>query len=142
MIVFDLECHNGHAFEGWFDDGGSFVSQQEQGLVQCPVCGSTAVDKKLSPVAALRTSPTSSSGAIPDQETLAELGRRLTDFVEANFENVGAGFAKEALKIHYGVSEKKNIRGVTTPEEDRVLSEEGVQVFRFPMPAKPDEDLN
>ncbi|MFU8768918.1 MAG: DUF1178 family protein, partial [Desulfotignum sp.] len=28
MIVFDLECMNGHAFEGWFQDKQDMDTQQ------------------------------------------------------------------------------------------------------------------
>ncbi|MFH1156180.1 MAG: DUF1178 family protein [Pseudomonadota bacterium] len=141
MIVFDLECFNGHAFEGWFDDGETFHRQQEEGMVSCPVCHSTAVVQKLSPVA-VRTSANAATQTGLSPEALMKLGARLAEFVETNFENVGADFAKEALRMHYGVTESKNIRGVTTHEEDRILSEEGVAVFKLPVGAKPGEDLN
>lgn len=43
MIAFDLQCVNGHAFEGWFDDKIAFEDQQKQGLVTCPVCDDSNV---------------------------------------------------------------------------------------------------
>ena len=71
---------------------------------------------------------------------LKALGRQLYDYVDQNFDNVGADFAKEALKIHYGVSEPRNIRGVSTKQEEKTLKEEGIQFFKFPMPAPQDTD--
>ena len=71
-----------------------------------------------------------------------EINDKLTRYVEKNFENVGTGFAREALKIHYGASAPKNIRGVTTPEEDKLLDKEGVPVVKFAMPEKTQEELN
>ena len=41
----------------------------------------------------------------------------LQKFVAENFEDVGTDLAKESLKIHYGISEPRNIRGVTTESE-------------------------
>jgi hypothetical protein len=44
------------------------------------------------------------------------------------------------LKIHYGVTEARNIRGVSTQEEEKTLKEEGVRFFKVPMPEMPDTD--
>ena len=60
----------------------------------------------------------------------------MAEFVEKNFEDVGADFTKEALKIHYGVTEPRNIRGVSTPEEEKTLKEEGIEFLKIPV-AKP-----
>jgi hypothetical protein len=40
---------------------------------------------------------------------------------------------KEALKIHYGEVEKRNIKGTATTEEEVILKEEGVQFFKIPI---------
>ncbi len=46
MIVFDLECREGHhRFEGWFASSEDFASQQMRGLVSCPQCGAADVIK-------------------------------------------------------------------------------------------------
>ncbi len=141
MIVFDLECINGHTFEGWFDGHTDFEHQYRQGLVSCPVCNTTSVMQKLSPVA-VRTSSHSPSIHRDHKEMLANINEKLTRYVEKNFENVGTNFAREALKIHYGCSTPKNIRGTTTPEEDKLLDKEGVPVIKFSLPEKTKEELN
>ncbi len=143
MIVFDLECINGHSFEGWFEDSDTFLQQQENGQISCPVCNTTFVEQKLSPVAV----KTSSHSLVEDRTrahltAMVELTEKITDFVEKNFENVGADFTKEALKMHYGTTEKRNIRGSTTAEEDRILDKEGIPVIKLPLPIKSEEDLN
>ncbi|SLM31641.1 conserved hypothetical protein [Desulfamplus magnetovallimortis] len=130
MIVFDLECVNGHSFEGWFDDSEDFEQQQNQGLLTCPMCETYAVARKLSPVAVKTSSSASFDGNAP-QDLMAAIADKITTFVENNFENVGSNFAKEALKIHYGASDARNIRGTTTAEEDAVLKKEGVPVVRI-----------
>ena len=45
MIVFDLQCCEGHRFEGWFGSSADFDTQRQRGLVQCPQCGAPEVDK-------------------------------------------------------------------------------------------------
>jgi hypothetical protein len=48
MIVFDLQCEHHHTFEGWFSSAEDFESQQNRGLVECPMCNNKHVVKKLS----------------------------------------------------------------------------------------------
>lgn len=144
MIVFDLECLHGHPFEGWFEDKKDLERQQEQGILQCPVCESTSVVQKLHPIA-IKKSPLSvpTQKALQlNQEAMAAFTEKVADYVEKNFEDVGSDFTKKVLKMHYGVEDYKNIRGTTTQEEDKVLQKEGVSVFKVPVVKKPKEDLN
>lgn len=148
MIVFDLECINGHVFEGWFDDRDDLNRQQEQGLLQCPVCDSFSVSPKLSAVAIRRSAspgPAGSDQKMASQaqlDVMAEFAERVTQYVENNYENVGSSFAKQALEMHYGVKDFKQIRGTTTREEEKILEKEGVPVVKLPAFNKDNEDLN
>jgi hypothetical protein len=47
MILFDLLCSEGHAFEAWFRDSESFERLVEVGEIQCAVCGDTKIKKAL-----------------------------------------------------------------------------------------------
>lgn len=138
MIAYDLQCSNGHQFEGWFEDSQSFDLQKKQGLIACPVCEDTAVFKLPSTFAIKGTSDT--IPMTPDgKRDLAALGKQIVDYVENNFDNVGADFAEEALKMHYGVAEPRNIRGVSTPKEEETLKDQGINFFKFPVPVKPSD---
>lgn len=144
MIVFDLECLNGHTFEGWFEDREDLKRQQEQGFLTCPVCETTEVVQKLHAVSIRKSSPgpVSQKALQAGREAMAEYVEKVAEYVEKNFENVGSDFTQQALKMHYGVEEYRSIRGITTAEEDKVLEKEGVPVLRVPMVKKPDEGLN
>ena len=48
MIVFDLHCKDGHRFEGWFGSARDFASQKKRGLLCCPTCGDSSIEKGLS----------------------------------------------------------------------------------------------
>lgn len=48
MKVLDLHCPQGHVFEGWFGSEADYQSQRERGLLQCPLCGSQSIEKRLS----------------------------------------------------------------------------------------------
>ena len=140
MIAYDLQCGNGHRFEGWFEDGNAFDLQNKQGLIACPVCENTAVYKMPSTFAIKGSSNTVALN--PDgHKALSALGKQIVDYVENNFDNVGADFAEEALKMHYGVTKPRNIRGVSTPDEEETLNSEGIRFFKLPVPSEsPDTD--
>ncbi len=141
MIVFDLQCENGHTFEGWFQDSSAYEEQRQKKLIACPVCSSTRV-VKLPSAFAIKNQPTAAEAPQqpPAAINLERFGRHLAEFVEKNFDNVGPDFAKEALKIHYGVSEPRNIRGVSTPQEEETLRQEGIQFFKLPLPSSSSSD--
>ena len=132
MITFDLCCDKEHVFEAWFKDFGSYKDQAKRGLIQCPVCGSKRIRKLPSPVATLRK-PKAGSDGKGQEEALTAILKTLQEYVERNTEDVGVEFAETALKMHYGVLESKNIRGVATPEQERILKEEGIKFFKIPV---------
>lgn len=132
MIAYDLQCDKGHNFEGWFENAEGFEKQRKKGLVTCPICGSSEVNKILSTFGIAKHRPGDSPP--PELENPMET---ISKFVEKNFENVGAEFTKEALKMHYGVTEHRNIRGVSTPQEEDTLRQEGVPFFKFPILSDP-----
>lgn len=138
MIAYDLQCSHGHRFEGWFEDSRAFERQSRQGLVNCPICEDTAVSKIPSTFSIKGASP-----AIPSKAEgtvdMAALGKQIVDYVENHFDNVGPDFAEEALKMHYGVTEPRNIRGVSTPQEEKTLKSEGITFYKFPVPEKPSD---
>jgi hypothetical protein len=156
MILFDLNCGQGHRFEGWFRDGAAFEHQAAAREIVCPVCGDTAVKKALmAPAVATRRGraepvpaaaeerpdrdtftpqqPAEGRTAVHAQEAdLPQLLRRMRRYIERNFDHVGPRFAEEARKIHQGEAEKRSIYGEATPEESRALREEGIEVAEIP----------
>jgi hypothetical protein len=47
MIHYQLRCSQGHEFDGWFGDSIGFERQAKRGLVECPSCGDTKVERGL-----------------------------------------------------------------------------------------------
>lgn len=142
MIVYDLICQCGLISEGWFHDRQEYADQHAAGLLTCPHCDGNMVHKVLSPVS-VRTasSPPAKENQTDDPGTTPVVGRAdflraLRSHVEKNFEDVGVALAAEALKMHYGVSESRNIRGVVTEREDRLLQKEGIELIRIMLPSK------
>lgn len=138
MIAYDLKCSKGHTFEGWFDNQESFESQKKRGFISCPYCDDRAIDRLPSTFAIKSSQPAKD---YPEQKNLPiKLGQQLMEFFEKNFDNVGSNFASEALKIHYGVAEPRNIRGVSSDEEEKILRKEGIKFMKIPVPASSDHD--
>jgi len=136
MIVYDLQCVSGHRFEGWFEDGDAYAVQKEAKLISCPVCNDLNVSKVPSTFA-IKASSSASRPLPADPEGI---GQTVSEYLEKNFDNVGCNFAREALKMHYGVSDRKNIRGTSTKEEEKMLEKEGVPFFKVPSPAAGDPE--
>ena len=128
MILFDLRCKEGHAFEAWFRDGAAYEDQAAAGDLACPVCGSAEVSKAL-------MAPAVNSRPKVDAMQAAEamrLWRRVQDHIEKNFDHVGPRFAEEARKIHHGEAEKRSIYGEATKTEAKQLRDEGIDVNQIP----------
>jgi hypothetical protein len=144
MITFDLKCSNGHQFEGWFNNLQSFEEQSARNLVCCPYCNDTRTRRVLSSPALMK-----SSGRVPEDGEgdpgpidYQKLAGAIVDYVHRTFENVGPDFAKEALKMHYGVTDKRSIRGSATPKEEKMLRDEDIEFFKIPMPKVEDKKRN
>lgn len=141
MIVFDLKCSRGHVFEGWFDNLKSYEEQNAKNMISCPQCNDMKI-KKVPSAVAMR----SSTGPIRGEDTspidYKRLAKEMVDYIHREFENLGTDFTKEALKIHYGVAEERNIRGSATEAEEKLLKDEGVQFFKIPLLKKEDDKKN
>ena len=64
-------------------------------------------------------------------EAIAQL-RKMQRKVKSEFRDVGADFATEVRKMHYGDSKSENIYGHSSAEERRSLADEGIDVLTLP----------
>jgi hypothetical protein len=141
MIAFDLECSMGHSFEGWFHNSESFEEQKKEKLVSCPYCNDTDVKRILSPVV-MKTASRKNDSSETRPIDYQRLAKEIVNYINTNFEDVGSDFAKEALKMHYAVTEKRNIKGSATEEEEKMLEDEGIEFFKVPSPKVDDDEKN
>lgn len=146
MIVFNLHCKDGHRFEGWFASAKDYASQKKRGLLSCPTCGGTAIERGLSAprlnmgAQEPKNPPQAPVQKTPDMEgkdpfAVAQiLYSRMLDEILTKSEDVGSKFPEEARKIFYQESPGRAIRGQATREEHDALVDEGIPVARFPLP--------
>ncbi|MFS2203716.1 DUF1178 family protein [Variovorax sp. Varisp36] len=149
MKVLNLRCAHGHGFEGWFASNEAFDSQLASGLVECPVCGDTAIVKLLSAPrlnlgnakAPQEAVATAASSVVPAELSPEARWMRAVREVLAKTEDVGERFADEARKMHYGEAQERGIRGQATLEQTEALLDEGIAVMALPIPAALKETL-
>ncbi len=154
MIHYNVRCGHAHEFDGWYRDSAAFDRLAKRGMVECPVCGDTKVERALMtpavstreaaprPIAVPQQLPQATAspkpeppmamtgGPIPDQ--MRAMLQRMRAEVEKSCDYVGPSFAEEARKIHRGEAEQRSIYGETTPEQAETLSDEGVAFSRIP----------
>lgn len=139
MIQYSLICDNAHKFVAWFRSAEAYDAQQERGIVSCPVCASTSVDKALMAPAVSRAGPDrmSLSTGHPEHRQLREAMIALRRKVTSEADYVGDRFAEEARKIHFEEVDPRGIYGEATRDEVVGLLEDGVDFM--PLPNLPDE---
>src|SRR5580658_10055128 len=47
MIHYNVRCSHAHEFDGWFKDSAALDRLSRRGLVECPTCGDTKVQRAL-----------------------------------------------------------------------------------------------
>ena len=153
MILYRLKCRRGHQFEAWFANGAAFDVQEKRGLLSCPNCGTSKVEKalmapRIGKRGKARAKPAETPAEAPPKperqrvaahSELASTMRKLRAEIEAKSEYVGPRFVEEARKIHYEEVPARGIHGEATAEEAKALQEEGIEFF--PLPVLP-EDRN
>ena len=163
MIRYALACAKGHTFESWFPNSAAYDKQVKRGLVTCPACGDSKVEKaimapKLSgtrkrgrasapvaataPVAASDTpapNPATAPVAMmsPQESELRQKLKELREHLTQNADYVGTKFPEEARKMHYGETDPRSIYGEASLKDAKELHDEGIELH--PLPTLPDE---
>jgi hypothetical protein len=163
MIRYTLVCSKGHSFDSWFQNSSAYDRQARRGLVECPVCGDTKVEKTLmrpqivgakkrralpapsvSPEAAAPAPEfEEAKGSVammsPQEQEFRKKLKELREHVTKNADYVGPKFPEEARKMHYGEIDHRSIYGEASAEEAKDLHDEGIEFH--PLPVLP-EDRN
>jgi hypothetical protein len=157
MIRYSLSCDRNHEFEIWFSDSADYDRQRKRGLVECPVCGSTKVEKTImapsissprrrkAPVVSNEPQPPAPApetpGPVamlsPQEAEFRQKLKELRDHMVRNAGNVGKKFPEEARKMHYGETEHRSIYGEASPDDAKAMLEEGIEFH--PLPVLPDD---
>ena len=162
MITFDLNCSNGHQFEGWFASSADFDAQKSNGLLICPTCNDGRIQKALSvpnvprkgnqgavslPLVASAGAELKADAQAPEvlppavAELLQKLAHAQSEMLDKS-QWVGGNFAETARAIHYGEEPDRLIHGETSSDEAKALVEEGVGIAPLLFPVVPPSAKN
>jgi len=136
LKVFNLQCADGHLFEGWFSSHEDYDEQQQRGLLTCPMCQNATIEKRPSaPRLNFGKGESFDKGeslpSLGDSEIQALMLKKMREVVLAS-EDVGVQFAEEARRIHDGEAQERAIRGVATAQECAELAQDGIAVVAVP----------
>jgi hypothetical protein len=158
VIRYSLICDKRHEFESWFPNSAGYDKQAKRGLIDCPMCGSTKVEKAImaprlarkdkgGPIIApaeeiaapppMPEAPTPVAMISPQEREFRAKLKELRDHLTANADNVGKKFPEVARKMHYGEVEHRSIYGEASPRDAKELHEEGIAFH--PLPVLPEE---
>ena len=148
MVVYDLICARGHRFEGWFDNLSDLSAQLAGHILACPVCGNAEVSRRPSTFGLVKGGRVTEDRQSPPKPrplpvAAAEMFQRWAEFsqrLERDYDDVGQRFADEALKMHYGVAERRGIRGLSTEAQEEMLRKEGIDFFKVPVLARKNQN--
>src|SRR3954468_5754642 len=120
MILYSLICDNKHGFESWFANSAAYDKQVARGLVSCPACNSTKVEKAImapslarakkrgaapaaEPDAAPAETPAEIKGPVamisPQEREFRKKLKEVRDPLTKNADYVGGKFPEEARKM-------------------------------------------
>lgn len=141
MIHFSLHCDNAHEFDAWFRSNEDFDGQKKSGLLSCPFCHSTSIEKQLMAPAvstARKREQQVGLGLEDEQQKMLSALREVTKKVRKEAEYVGDRFAEEARRIHFKEVEERAIYGEASIKEVSSLVEDGISVV--PLPSLPEDE--
>ncbi len=141
MIRFSLHCDNAHEFDAWFRSNEDFDEQKKSGLLSCPFCHSTSIEKQLMAPAvstARKREKQVGLGLEAEQQKMLSALREVTKKVRKEAEYVGDRFAEEARRIHFKEVEERAIYGEASVKEVSSLVEDGIPVV--PLPSLPEDE--
>ena len=150
MIKYKLKCKslyclNEKEFDGWFQNIEAFQKQKKQGLISCPVCGSSKVVKSLT-TPNLKTSinkniennnntnPTIKNAILANDNSknITTILRTIKKEIQKNSTFVGDKFVSQVRSMKEGKIKEKPIYGHGTNKEIQELRDEGVDVVNVP----------
>ena len=134
MIKYNLKCRNEHEFESWFSNSTEFDKLNKKRLLECIFCSSKNIKKSImAPMVSGRKSKENSASYL-DNKTPNKKNEllKIRNYIEKNFEFVGANLSQKVREIYYDRGTKKSIYGTATKEEREELADEGIDLLSIP----------
>ena len=151
MIKYKLKCEddfcsNQKEFDGWFQNIEAFENQKNQGLINCPICGSCKIVKVLT-TPSLKTTKkskdiknkTSSTAIVEDNfvinansKNVSTILRTIKKEIQKNSTYVGKEFVSQVRSMKEGKVKEKPIHGHGSNKDIQELRNEGIDIVNVP----------
>jgi hypothetical protein len=154
MFIVDLQCREGHTFEGWYESTQDYYDRLTNQEVSCPICDCSQIERRPSAIAisqhqsgtpsrnfqklqqltqtkqAQHVKVLSDTISLETQKAIA----RILQKVRQTHIDVGNQFTNRAISMSRSQEPFEPIIGESSPEEENRLDEEGIPYFKIPIP--------
>ena len=151
MIKYKLKCEsdfcsNQKEFDGWFQNIEAFEKQKNQGLINCPICGSDKIVKLLTTPSLKVTKKSkdnknkiNASPSVRDNflandnlKNVSAILRTIKKEIQKNSTYVGKEFVSQVRSMKDGKIKDKPIYGHGSSKDIQELRDEGIDVVNIP----------
>jgi len=151
MIKYKLKCEtdfcsNQKEFDGWFQNIEAFEKQKNQGLINCPICGSDKIVKLLTTPSLkiakkskdnrnkINTSTTVKDNFLTNDnlKNVSSILRTIKKEIQKNSTYVGNEFVSQVRLMKEGKIKDKPIYGHGSSKDIQELRDEGIDVVDIP----------
>lgn len=148
MVIYDLICSQEHRFEAWFQNANAFEEQNAAGVVLCPHCGNSQIQRMptglhfkstRSPQSApAQQTPSQSAPSHNSEFTVANSAdpvviiKAVQQYIKEHFKDVGTEFTQKAIQMNQGEIAHEPIYGTANQEDLELLQEKQVSVLPLP----------
>lgn len=130
MIRYSLQCERGHAFESWFQDSASYDKQAKRGLVTCPTCNSSKVEKSIMAPQIPR------KGRTTEQRVGEEKAARARSRAKTTAESTAATPAKQDASEPVMLAQERELRAKLKELRDHIKASSDNVGDQFPEQAR------
>ena len=151
MIKYELKCEsdfcsNQKEFDGWFQNIEAFEKQKNQGLINCPICGSDKIVKLLTTPSfkvtkkskdnknKINASPSVRDNFLSNDnlKNVSAILRTIKKEIQKNSTYVGKEFVSQVRSMKDGKIKDKPIYGHGSSKDIQELRDEGIDVVNIP----------
>ena len=151
MIKYKLKCEtdfcsNQKEFDGWFQNIEAFEKQKNQGLINCPICGSDKIVKllttpnlKVTKKSKDNRNKINASTIVKDNflvndnlKNVSSILRTIKKEIQKNSTYVGKEFVSQVRSMKEGKIKDKPIYGHGSSKDIQELRDEGIDVVNIP----------
>lgn len=147
-MIYDLICSQEHRFEAWFKNASAFEEQNAAGVVLCPHCGNSQIQRvptglhfkstRSSLPAPVQQAPQPTTPARNSEFTVANSAdpvviiKAVQQYIKEHFKDVGTEFTQKAIQMNQGEIAHEPIYGTANQEDIELLEEKQVSILPLP----------